>query len=213
MVMTRPDKHKQQRQQLMNFQRTMINFLTFLQHFGMRLSPNMAQQLVVTAIGTDRTGIVSQLARLVSDCNCNIVDSRMAIFGNEFTFIMLLSGDAAAISKIEYLLPSSGLALDLLTMTKRTSAHKPQPLSKPYQLSYAGPDKVGTLGTISSLLADHQVYIGSLRSETLMIHGVPTTNTVMTVQLPAHVEPQLLRQLIAQQLADMSLTGSFEPQG
>ncbi len=26
----------------------------------------MAQQLVVTAIGTDRTGIVSQLARLVS---------------------------------------------------------------------------------------------------------------------------------------------------
>jgi glycine cleavage system transcriptional repressor len=213
MVMTRPDKHKQQRQQLMNFQRTMINFLTFLQHFGMRLSPNMAQQLVVTAIGTDRTGIVSQLARLVSDCNCNIVDSRMAIFGNEFTFIMLLSGDAAAISKIEYLLPSSGLALDLLTMTKRTSAHKPQPLSKPYQLSYTGPDKVGTLGTISSLLADHQVYIGSLRSETLNNDGVPTTNTVMTVQLPAQVEPQQLQQLIAQQLASMSLTGSFEPQG
>jgi glycine cleavage system transcriptional repressor len=173
----------------------------------------MAQQLVVTAIGTDRTGIVSQLARLVSDCNCNIVDSRMAIFGNEFTFIMLLSGDAAAISKIEYLLPSSGLALDLLTMTKRTSAHKPQPLSKPFQLSYTGPDKVGTLGTMSSLLADHQVYIGSLRSETLMIDGIATTNTVMTVQLPAHVEPQLLRQLIAQQLADMSLNGSFEPQG
>lgn len=173
----------------------------------------MAQQLVVTAIGTDRTGIVSQLARLVSDCNCNIVDSRMAIFGNEFTFIMLLSGDAAAISKIEYLLPSSGLALDLLTMTKRTSAHKPQPLSKPYLLSYTGPDKVGTLGAISSLLADHQVYIGSLRSETLLQEGVATTNTVMTVQLPAEVEPQQLKLLITKQLEAMALTGSFEPQG
>jgi glycine cleavage system transcriptional repressor len=172
----------------------------------------MAQQLVVTAIGTDRTGIVSQLARLVSDCNCNIVDSKMAIFGNEFTFIMLLSGDAAAISKIEYLLPSSGVALDLLTMTKRTSAHKPQPLPKPYLLSYTGPDKVGTLGKMSSLLADHQVYIGSLRSETILQDGIPYTNTVMTVQLPAEVQPQQLQQLISRQLEEMSLVGSFEPQ-
>lgn len=171
----------------------------------------MAQQLVVTAIGTDRTGIVSQLARLVSDCNCNIVDSRMAIFGNEFTFIMLLSGDAAAISKIEYLLPSSGLALDLLTMTKRTSAHKPPPLSKPYQLSYTGPDKVGTLGQISSLLADHQVYIGSLRSETLLVEGVAQTNTTMTVQLPAAVRPEQLSKLIDDKLAEMALVGSFAP--
>ncbi len=92
----------------------------------------MPQQLVVTAIGTDRTGIVSQLARLVTDCNCNIVDSRMAIFGNEFTFIMLLSGDAAAISKIEYLLPSSAFELDLLTMSKRTSACTLPTLSAPY---------------------------------------------------------------------------------
>lgn len=172
----------------------------------------MAQQLVVTAIGTDRTGIVSQLARLVSDCNCNIVDSRMAIFGNEFTFIMLLAGDAAAISKIEYLLPSSGFDLDLLTMTKRTSAHQPPPLSAPYVLSYTGPDKVGTLGTISSLLADQQVYIGALRSETLQVHGIAHTKTVMTVQLPADVEAGNIRRTLHQQLEKMGLTGSFEIQ-
>jgi glycine cleavage system transcriptional repressor len=172
----------------------------------------MAQQLVVTAIGTDRTGIVSQLARLVSDCNCNIVDSRMAIFGNEFTFIMLLAGDAAAISKIEYLLPSSGPDLALLTMTKRTSAHQPPPLSAPYVLSYTGPDKVGTLGTISSLLADQQVYIGALRSETLQVNGVAHTKTVMTVQLPSEAQAAHIRQLLTVTLAEMGLTGRFEIQ-
>ncbi|HCU66773.1 MAG TPA: transcriptional regulator [Rheinheimera sp.] len=172
----------------------------------------MAQQLVVTAIGADRTGIVSQLSRLVSDCNCNIVDSRMAIFGNEFTFIMLLSGDAAAISKIEYLLPSSGVELDLLTMTKRTSAHKPPPLSAPYLLSYTGPDKVGTLGTISSLLADHQIYIGALRSETHQLDGVAHTHTQMTVQLPGSIDAATVRSLVLEKLAQLSLTGSFELQ-
>ncbi|MBN8445877.1 MAG: transcriptional regulator [Gammaproteobacteria bacterium] len=171
----------------------------------------MAQQLVVTAIGADRTGIVSQLARLVSDCNCNIVDSRMAIFGNEFTFIMLLSGDAAAISKIEYLLPSSAFELNLLTMTKRTSSRVLPQLSAPYIIEYTGVDKVGTLGAISSLLAEHQVYIGALRSETIhpTVDGPAHTHTVMTVQLPTEMAVEQLRDLVMKKLAKMQLTGNF----
>ncbi len=171
----------------------------------------MAQQLVVTAIGADRTGIVSQLARLVSDCNCNIVDSRMAIFGNEFTFIMLLSGDAAAISKIEYLLPSSAFEMNLLTMTKRTSSRVLPQLSAPYIIEYTGVDKVGTLGAISSLLAEHQVYIGALRSETIhpTVDGPAHTHTVMTVQLPTEMAVEQLRDLVMKKLAKMQLTGNF----
>lgn len=174
----------------------------------------MAQQLVVTAIGADRTGIVSKLARLVSDCNCNIVDSRMAIFGNEFTFIMLISGDGAAISKIEFLLPSLGLELDLLTMTKRTSGRSLPQLSAPYVLEYTGVDRVGTLGAMSSLLAEHQVYIGALRSET--IHPDPQgpahTHTVMTVQLPQGLSAEELAQLVQAKLSEMQLQGSFRLQ-
>ena len=171
----------------------------------------MAQQLVVTAIGADRTGIVSQLARLVSDCNCNIVDSRMAIFGNEFTFIMLLSGDAAAISKIEYLLPSSAFELNLLTMTKRTSSRVLPQLSAPYIIEYTGVDKVGTLGAISSLLAEHQVYIGALRSETVHPTGEDPdhTHTGMTVRLPTEMAVEQLRDLVMKKLAKMQLTGNF----
>lgn len=171
----------------------------------------MAQQLVVTAIGADRTGIVSQLARLVSDCNCNIVDSRMAIFGNEFTFIMLLSGDAAAISKIEYLLPSSAFEMNLLTMTKRTSSRVLPQLSAPYIIEYTGVDKVGTLGAISSLLAEHQVYIGALRSETIhpTVDGPAHTHTVMTVQLPTEMAVEQLRDLVMKKLAKMQLSGNF----
>ena len=33
----------------------------------------MIHHLVVTAIGTDRTGIVNQVTRHVSECGCNIV--------------------------------------------------------------------------------------------------------------------------------------------
>lgn len=66
----------------------------------------MTHYLVVTAIGTDRPGIVNEVTRHVSGCGCNIVDSRLGIFGNEFTFIMLLSGDWNSLMQLEISLPA-----------------------------------------------------------------------------------------------------------
>jgi glycine cleavage system transcriptional repressor len=173
----------------------------------------MPQQLVVTAIGTDRTGIVSKLARLVTDCNCNIIDSRMAIFGGEFTFIMLLAGDLAAISRIEHLLPGLGLELDLTTMTKRTSAHQRKAVAAHYVLEYSGPDRVGTLGAITGLLASRQVYIGSLQSEShTNAQGQSEMHTLMTLELPEGEPPQQIEQDVMALLAEMNLTGSFHAQ-
>ena len=174
----------------------------------------MSQQLVVTAIGTDRTGIVSKLARLVTDCNCNITDSRMAIFGSEFTFIMLLSGDPAAISRIEHLLPGLGLELDLTTMTKRTSAHQPKSVAAHFVLEYTGPDRVGTLGAITGLLASHQVYIGSLQSQSRVDSktGESQMHTVMTLELPEGEQPEHINSAVMALLAQMNLTGRFQAQ-
>ncbi|HHU9887380.1 TPA: ACT domain-containing protein, partial [Escherichia coli] len=45
--------------------------------------------LVITALGADRPGIVNTITRHVSSCGCNIEDSRLAMLGEEFTFIML----------------------------------------------------------------------------------------------------------------------------
>ncbi|MDX5406955.1 MAG: transcriptional regulator [Chromatiaceae bacterium] len=173
----------------------------------------MPQQLVVTAIGTDRTGIVSKLARLVTDCNCNITDSRMAIFGGEFTFIMLLSGDPASISRIEHLLPGLGLELDLTTMTKRTGAHQNRAVAAHYVLDYTGADRVGTLGAITGLLASHQVYIGSLQSQSrLDTSGVLQMHTQMTLEIPEGEQPDAIRSAVMALLAEMNLTGSFHAQ-
>ena len=126
--------------------------------------------LVVTAIGTDRTGIVGDLTRLVHNCNCNILDSRMAIFGREFTFIMMLSGERQAIAKAESTLPSSSHEIGLLTMMKRTS--KQQKLDDEEEnphtnlvIEYFGPDTPGTLNSVTEFLAKQEVHIASLKTD------------------------------------------------
>ncbi|GAL30571.1 glycine cleavage system transcriptional antiactivator GcvR [Vibrio variabilis] len=61
----------------------------------------MNQYLVITAVGTDRPGICNEVVHLVANAGCNIIDSRIAMFGNEFTLIMLISGTPSYITRVE----------------------------------------------------------------------------------------------------------------
>ncbi|MDG1752843.1 MAG: ACT domain-containing protein [Thalassotalea sp.] len=125
----------------------------------------MSQYLVLTVMGADRTGSVSSLTKLASECGCNIVDSRMAIFGLEFTMIMLLNGTSKAISQIESKLPAVALKRELITMMKRTSDYKHQEFTEHYQAEYAGIDQPGLLKAMTAFFAARNIDISSLKSE------------------------------------------------
>ncbi|QOL25178.1 transcriptional regulator [Thalassotalea sp. LPB0316] len=125
----------------------------------------MSQYLVLTAMGPDRTGIVSELIKLASECGCNILDSKMAIFGEEFAFIMMLKGDNASINQLEVKLPARAMELELLTMMKRTSGYKPLDHSQQYQAQYSGIDQPGVLKAVTAFFAHRNIDLSSLRSE------------------------------------------------
>ena len=42
------------------------------------------KQLVLSALGEDRPGIIDELSRCVLDSGCSILDSRMAVLGGDF---------------------------------------------------------------------------------------------------------------------------------
>lgn len=146
------------------------------------------QQLVLTAIGEDRPGIVSELTKLVSDCHCNIIDSRIAILGNEFTFIMLLSGDMAALCRVEHLLPLKGMEMGLLTMMKRTSQHIPGEYSAGYTLEYHGVDTPGTLSKFTGFFAKQNISICSLKSDTYEENEQLMMRCEIEVNIPVEVD-------------------------
>ena len=129
------------------------------------MGSKMSQYLVLTAMGADRTGSVSELTKLASECGCNILDSRMAIFGLEFTLIMLLRGSAKAINQIELKLPAVAHELELITMMKRTSGYKDRTFTEHYHVEYAGIDQPGVLKSVTAFFAARKIDISSLKSE------------------------------------------------
>ena len=116
-------------------------------------------------MGADKPGCVSELTSLVSECGCNIMDSRMAIFGHEFTFIMLLKGDNRAINLMEAKLPTLAHSLELITMMKRTSGYKSLDISRYYQAEYTGIDQPGILRAVTAFFSNHQLDMYSLKSD------------------------------------------------
>ncbi|SFC65171.1 glycine cleavage system protein R [Pseudoalteromonas denitrificans] len=142
------------------------------------------QQLVLTAIGDDRTGIVAQLTELVSECSCNIIDSRIAILGNEFSIIMLLSGDMSAISRIEHTIPVKSMEMGLLTMMKRTSNRTGSEFCAGYTLEYKGLDSVGALSKVAAFLAEDNIDICSLKSDTYEQDGQLYMCSMLEINVP-----------------------------
>jgi len=61
----------------------------------------MKQHLAVSAIGSDRTGMVHELTRVISESGGNISESRMANLGTEFAMLLLVSGNWHALAKLE----------------------------------------------------------------------------------------------------------------
>ena len=57
----------------------------------------MSVELVITALGEDRPGIVDELSSVLSKKQLNIEDSRMSVLGGEFAILMLVSGASNSI--------------------------------------------------------------------------------------------------------------------
>ncbi|MDU7044144.1 MAG: glycine cleavage system transcriptional repressor [Enterobacter roggenkampii] len=140
--------------------------------------------LVITALGADRPGIVNTITRHVSSCGCNIEDSRLAMLGEEFTFIMLLSGTWNAITLIESTLPLKGAELDLLIVMKRTTARPRPAMPATVWVQVEVPDSPHLIERFTALFDSHQMNIAELVSRTQP--GDASTVPTLFIQITAH---------------------------
>ena len=56
--------------------------------------------LILTAIGPDQVGLVQRIAAFISRHDCNIEDSKMAVFCGEFAVIVLISGERGNLATV-----------------------------------------------------------------------------------------------------------------
>lgn len=108
--------------------------------------------LVISALGTDRPGLVAALTEHLAARRANIEESRMVLLGSEFGIMMLVSGTEADLASVQRDLPELESKAGLRMLAKPT--HDPRSRRKsetlPYQITVEAIDREGIVAAVSA---------------------------------------------------------------
>src|SRR5687768_17574553 len=119
---------------------------------------------ILTAIGTDRPGIVDELSQYIFDRGGNIEDSRMVNLRGQFAMMVLVGGAADTLARLGRELPEfskrSGMQAELRPAAGTgTPGPAKQADALPYRLVGTGIDQPGLVHRLAHVLREMNVNI------------------------------------------------------
>lgn len=173
----------------------------------------MSNYLVISALGEDHPGIVSELSQVILNSGCNIEDSRMSILGGEFALIMLVSGAWNNIAKLESQLPALQDKLGLITTARRTQARNVTREEIPYNIEVVSLDHPGIVQKITGFFSKRNINIHDMytTSQRAAHTGSPMFALSMTVEIPAATHISTLREQFMEFCDELNLDAMMEP--
>ncbi|MCP5160598.1 MAG: glycine cleavage system protein R [Hahellaceae bacterium] len=178
----------------------------------MSLTQQDACFLVISAIGSDKPGIVNQLAKACAKNHCNIVDSRMTVLGGEFAVLMMASGSDENIKALEDTIPALSENLGLTTITKRTQPRQLKPAIS-FTVTVVALDNPGIVHEIANFFSTQHINIDELETGT---YAAPHTGTQMfslnmAITVPPTVRIASLREEFLDFCDNLNLDATLDP--
>ncbi|PCI08565.1 MAG: glycine cleavage system protein R [Gammaproteobacteria bacterium] len=136
----------------------------------------MTTKLVISALGEDRPGIVDELTNIIYNNNLNVEDSRMTVLGGEFAILLLVSGDAAAIEKLNSQVDDIEQTLKMRLLLKATSDAIDKDHTIPYSVEVAALDHPGIVHNLSGFFSSRNINIIDLQTDR---YAAPHTGSPM----------------------------------
>ncbi len=170
-------------------------------------------EAVLSAIGHDRPGLVSDITSDARAHGLNITDSRMTALGSEFAVLMAVTGEPEALAAFEVTLRTRCESADDLTYLFRpTERHAPAERLRSFDVSVMALDHPGIVAAIASFFADRAINIRDLQTEASpAAHtGTPIFSVAMVVDAPESVRVNDLKDAFDAFCADADLDGALE---
>ena len=173
----------------------------------------MKQHLAVSAIGSDRTGMVHELTRVITECGGNISESRMANLGSEFAMLLLVSGNWHALAKLETELKRLADSNSLSVHLRRTEPRPARTDMLPYSIDVVCLDQTGIVSGLSGFFASRGIDIAevSTRSYPAAHTGAPMFSVQMIVNVPSRIHIAHLREEFMEFCDSLNLDAILEP--
>ena len=127
----------------------------------------MEKNFIMTAFGKDRPGIAADVTEVIFESGCNLKDTTMTRLSNEFTLILLFSGQGDNLEnkltrECRRLEIEKGLSAFIRPVGVRLSDPSGE---HRHTLRVEGLDQAGIVNKVSRYLADNKVNIENLTSK------------------------------------------------
>lgn len=170
-------------------------------------------QLIVTAVGPDRPGIVGELAEFVHSASGNLLDSRMVNLRGEFAMMILLECPDNDARRLEEELPRVGQQMGLRVIVQPQQRTSEPVRGLPYRLKTYSMDQPGIVARLTAVLRGHGVNIEELeaRQESAPFAGDPLFLTEMRLTVPAGVAVGKLRRELEEAGSELNCDVDLDP--
>jgi glycine cleavage system transcriptional repressor len=169
----------------------------------------MSQLIVISAVGTDRTGVVQDLTKVILACGGNIEESRMTTLGREFAMLLLVSGNWHTLSRLEQGLDKLRESSDLTIAVKETDEED----RMPYAVDIVALDQQGIVFNLANFFATRDIEIADVatRSYAAAHTGAPMFAVQMAVNVPSTIHVAQLRDEFLELCDRLNLDAILEP--
>ena len=159
--------------------------------------------LIISAVGSDRPGIVSELSGAITSHGGNIEKSRMTRLGSDFTIIMLVTVDP----KWEESLVVALQAIKELSITTKGTEPNTVIAGENCQISLSGADNEGIVKVLSKYLEEKSINIIEMDTHISQapISGSPLFNLNASISIPGEVEGRDIQSDLSQIAQDLGV--------
>jgi glycine cleavage system transcriptional repressor len=159
----------------------------------------MSKNVVLTGVGHDRVGIVAELAEILFEMGCNLLDSSMTLLRGEFAIILMIRmPDNSTLDdlkkKISQVESKLGLTIHVRELSDEESNETAEE-GDPYIISVYGADKPGIVSGVAKALATLGANITDVETKNTGDHSKPGANVflmVLEISLPESVSESKL---------------------
>jgi glycine cleavage system transcriptional repressor len=164
----------------------------------------MKQLIALSAIGSDRTGMVHDLTRVIADCGGNIVESRMSALGSEFAIALLISGNWHSLAKIETEIKKVAESSDIALQMRRTEQRAVRGDMLPYSVDIVCLDQSGIVSSVSGFFSARGIDIAAHT-------GAPMFSLRLVINVPSRIHLGVLREEFMDFCDHLNLDAILEP--
>ena len=160
----------------------------------------MRKQMVLTAVGPDRPGLVEEFTRLISHYDGNVEASRMVRLGGDFAMLIFVSAPKDRIHDLRGAVDDFHFTkFDVLTRLSEADEEAGDSTSSRCVITVLGADHMGLINQVAQYLSEQGINVENMHTEisAAPMSGTPLFNMSAEVVVPPRLAVADLREAMA----------------